>query len=353
MTTATDIKTEKLLVDSLFTKSVREGKVTQLSEVNIDKLTGDASSRAYFRIKGKEASYVACLDQSLTSLKNIEDVDFFAAQKILLKHSVSVPKVLHVDFTKGYVLQEDLGDTTFLKTLSMVETKEDEFQHYKDAIDELIRIHTISLDDLRGTVFKARAFDIEKLMFEVDFTITHLIDGLFDLSLDQKRKTKVRENFKKLVEELALQERVLTHRDFHSRNIMNMEGKLKVIDFQDMRMGIPQYDLVSLLEDCYYKIDEKNKDKLKKYYWEEAKKHKILKKGTNFEWEDFLNFYNKMAIQRTFKALGSFAYIFKKREDIRYLKYIGYSYEQLKSFLFTSPEYRELRTLLSEVYYEY
>lgn len=353
MTTATDIKTEKLFVDSLFSKSVREEKVSALSEIQIEKLTGDASSRAYFRIKGKEGSFVACLDQSLISLKKIEDVDFLAAQKVLLRSKVSVPKILHVDFTKGYVLQEDLGDITFLKTLSLVETKEEEFKHYKAAIDELVKIHTISLSDLKGTVFKARAFDTEKLMFEVDFTITHLIDGLFDLSLEEERKKKVRANFRKIVEDIALQERVLTHRDFHSRNIMNKESKLKVIDFQDMRMGIPQYDLVSLLEDCYYKIDDENKNQLKKYYWEEAKKNGVLKKGTNYEWEDFLKFYNKMAIQRTFKALGSFAYIYKKREDIRYLKYIGYSYEQLKSFMFTDREFRELRTLLSEVYYEY
>jgi len=82
MTTATDIKIEKLLIDSLFAKSVREKKVSALTKIGIEKLTGDASSRSYFRIKGERGAFVACLDQSLTSLKSIEDVDFFPAQKI-------------------------------------------------------------------------------------------------------------------------------------------------------------------------------------------------------------------------------------------------------------------------------
>lgn len=353
MTIATNIKTEKLLIDSLFAKSVREKKVPALTQIEIVKLTGDASSRSYFRINGKEGAFVACLDQSLTSLKNIDDVDFFAAQKVLSKHDVSVPEVLHVDFEKGYVLQEDLGDVTFLRTLSLVETKDEEFEHYKSAIDELIKIHIISISDLQGTIFNARAFGVEKLMSEIDFTITYLIDGLFDLSLDKARKAKVRSKFKRIAEEIARQERVLTHRDFHSRNLMQKKGQLKVIDFQDMRMGIPQYDLVSLLEDCYYKIDDENKTKLKRYYWEEAQKYKVIKEGSNFEWEDFLSFYNKMAIQRTFKALGSFAFIYSKRKDIRYLKYIGYCFEQLKGFLFSNNQYKDLRILLSEVYYEY
>lgn len=353
MTTATDIKTEKLLVDSLFSKSVREGKVEKLTVLEIEKLTGDASSRSYFRIKGKEGSYVACLDQSLTSLRKIDEVDFLSAQKILAKESVSVPEVYHVDFKKGYVLQEDLGDITFLRTLSLIEDKKEEFDHYKKAIDELLKIQKIAIDNLSNTVFAKRSFDVEKFMFEVDFTISHLINGLFELSVDSDRKLKIRNNFLKIVKDLSKQSRVLTHRDFHSRNIMHKACRLKVIDFQDMRMGIPQYDLVSLLEDCYYKVDSENKLQLKKYYWEKARESGVLVEGKNYVWEDFLIYYNKMAIQRTFKALGSFAYIYKHREDIRYLKYIGHSFEQLKGFLFSDKEYKELRTLLSEVYYEY
>ena len=293
------------------------------------------------------------LIQKLTNLKKKDEVDFFSAQELLKEEEVSVPSIFHVEYKKGYVLQEDLGDITFLKSLSTIANKEEELKLYKAAIDELIKLQSIDMDKYKDSVFKNRAFDDEKLMFEVDFTIKHLIDGLFQLEVDKERKSKIRKNFEQIVKEITLEHKVLTHRDYHSRNIMVKANALKVIDFQDMRMGLPQYDLVSLLEDCYYKINSDNKLELKKYYWEKARQAKVIVPGKNYEWDDFQCFYNKMAIQRTFKAIGSFAYIYQKRDDIRYLKYIGYSFEQLKSYLFCEDRYNELRTLLSEVYYEY
>ena len=40
---------------------------------------------------------------------------------------------------------------------------------------------------------------------------------------------------------------VATHRDFHANNLMRApEGTLAVLDFQDLRLGPPDYDAVSL-----------------------------------------------------------------------------------------------------------
>ena len=66
-----------------------------------------------------------------------------------------------------------------------------------------------------------------------------------------------------------------------------------------------------------------------------------------------LQLKDKMAIQRIFKALGSFAYIYRLRGDIRYLKYIGYAFEKLRDILFRYKEFNALRVVLSEIYYEY
>ncbi len=44
---------------------------------------------------------------------------------------------------------------------------------------------------------------------------------------------------------------MLVHRDYHSRNLMlQPDGTLGVIDFQDAVRGPLTYDLVSLLRDC-------------------------------------------------------------------------------------------------------
>src|SRR5690606_14878399 len=118
------------------------------------------------------------------------------------------------------------------------------------------------------------------------------------------------------------------------------------IDFQDARMGVPQYDLVSLLEDCYYKIDEKNKEKLIDYYVSEIGLERLGQSK-----EDFTSLYNAMTLQRVFKAIGSFAYIYEGRKDLRYIKYIGYAMERMRVYLLKKPEYSNLRKLLFTTYY--
>lgn len=349
MTTDTDIKTEKLFVDTLFSKAIRNGDIKDVTVSDVKKLTGDASSRSYYRILTSGENYVGCLDQSLIKLKSKDKVEFYLAQNLLSQENVKVPKIYYMDIAKGFLLQEDLGDTTLLKHLSMIESIEEELSCYKNIISELISIHRIKGDDYTGTPFFKRSFDHEKLMFEVDFTIEHLIKGLFEGISSEDQVELIRSEFEKVVLDIEKQERVLTHRDFHSRNIMMKNGEIKIIDFQDMRMGTPQYDLTSLLEDCYYRVHENNKEELKKYYWNEAIKANV----TAQDYEDFLSHYDKMAIQRTFKALGSFAYIYRKRNDIRYLKYIGYAFEQLRHILLKDPSFDKLRSTLSEIYYEY
>ena len=75
-----------------------------------------------------------------------------------------------------------------------------------------------------------------------------------------------------------------------------------------------------------------------------------LKVLTDFQ--KFNKLYDEMAIQRVFKAIGSFSYIYDKRKDIRYLKYIGFAMEKLKRIFLRNPEYNELRKLIFKHYYE-
>jgi hypothetical protein len=146
---------------------------------------------------------------------------------------------------------------------------------------------------------------------------------------------------------LSAQKMVITHRDFHSRNIMVKDNKYVFIDFQDARWGIPQYDLVSLLEDCYYDLKEENRQKLKRYYYDNLD-HSIHGQKT---YEEFDSLYQDMTIQRVFKAVGSFCYIYNWRKDDRYLKYIGFAMEKIRRTMMDNPRYAELKTKLFQNYY--
>lgn len=49
---------------------------------------------------------------------------------------------------------------------------------------------------------------------------------------------------------LAARPRVLCHRDYHTANLMvDHSERIRVVDYQDARMGASAYDLVSLLLD--------------------------------------------------------------------------------------------------------
>ena len=128
---------------------------------------------------------------------------------------------------------------------------------------------------------------------------------------------------------------------------MIINDKQVVIDFQDARMGTPLYDLVSLLEDCYYKVNDLNKEKLINYYYNEYFK----KLDPTKSYEAYLRIYNLMTIQRVYKAIGSFAFIYEERKDLRYVKYIGYAFEKIRSVMLTNPELDNLRFRLSGLYY--
>jgi hypothetical protein len=58
-----------------------------------------------------------------------------------------------------------------------------------------------------------------------------------------------------------------------------------------------------------------------------------------------------MAIQRVFKAIGSFAYIYADRKDIRYLKYIGFAFEKVRNIMFRHEEFLKERKILAGLYY--
>ncbi len=58
-----------------------------------------------------------------------------------------------------------------------------------------------------------------------------------------------------------------------------------------------------------------------------------------------------MAIQRVYKAIGSFAYIYADRKDLRYVKYIGYAFEKVRAIMLKHDEFAKERKILASLYY--
>jgi aminoglycoside/choline kinase family phosphotransferase len=65
----------------------------------------------------------------------------------------------------------------------------------------------------------------------------HFLEGYRKCDLSVEDRAMIADGFHRLCAEIASWPRVLTHRDFHSRNLMSHRGTLYWIDFQDARMG--------------------------------------------------------------------------------------------------------------------
>ncbi|MBH48002.1 MAG: hypothetical protein CME71_07500 [Halobacteriovorax sp.] len=335
---------ERLLVETLVDESIKK-EVIDSGDYKIQKLTGDASTRRYYRIIFKDKAYVVCLDTPRNESDG--EPDFVIVHRTLEKDNVRVPKILDCDIERGYYLEEDLGDQTFLKQLSLCRSRAEEKLWYVKAVDLLIEMHKVDISTDDQKVYCKRSFDQEKLMSEIQFTFTQFIEGLMNYKKEEYDQASLMTDFTDLCQKISSGPWVFTHRDYHSRNLMIKDEELIVIDFQDARKGLPQYDLCSLLEDCYYETAAENHDDLIKRYWNNFAKDLFHSE------EEFMEQYRLMAVQRIFKAIGSFAYIYRLRGDIRYLRHIGRAFERLKDILFELGQYPNLRQQLASLYYAY
>lgn len=301
----------------------------------VQKLTGDASSRQYWRVNDKK--FMLCHDPNNESFSN-----FIELQKYLNKIGINVPEMRAVQ-SGGHYLLDDLGDQTFLLELSNI-SHEGEYRLYQSAIDIMIKFQSANLNI--PSIVKNRSFDNEKLLYEINMTLKYFLEIM--LKVPSEQIEEIRSDFNLVINELTNKPMCFTHRDYHSRNLMIQNNEIFVIDFQDARMGLPHYDLVSLLEDCYIDTGSVNRKKLLEYYWVNSNKN--LFHSDNFE--DFMQIYYLSLIQRVFKAIGSFAYIYETRKDIRYLKYIGFAMEKIRRTLREINLETNLRSSLLKPYYE-
>ena len=339
--------------DDELARWIRKSKKIQ----SITKIPGDASTRKYYRIISESRSYIVMRMDPFP--KEGKNHPFLIVQQHLEKSKVEVPRVLDMDPEQGYILLEDLGDVTLLRRLQGVCDSNVERALFEKAVDSLVQIQIKASPTKKGKkidAFELR-FDHEKLMWEVNFAIEHFYETYLNRKLSKKDKKQMVDGFSHICQILADVPTVLAHRDFHSRNIMvvqnpvGAEGTLKdrfvIIDFQDARLGPPQYDLVSLLKDSYYQLEESQIAKLVDYY---IVRYEALSK-TRIDREKFNYIFDLMGVQRNFKAIGSFASFLNRRGDPTYLKFIGNTFENIRRTLLKYPEYSKLREILFHYYY--
>ncbi len=286
------------------------------------RLKGDASRRAFYRVPYRTGTAVMMVREEL---EPEEDRSFIDVRNHLAACGAAVPEIYQYDKDNGVILMEDFGDLTLEERLRGADGEA--FSHfYRVAIDGLLTIQILGTSLRCECIARDRAFDRKKLMEELDFFLLHTVEGLYKATLEQGEREAIREGFSLLAARLAALPPVLNHRDYHSRNLMVMDGTLKIVDFQDARMGPCQYDLVSLLRDSYTVLDGSFRNLMVEYYLRESAARGIA-------WHDgemFLERFDLMSLQRNLKACGTFGFMAVARGNENYLKYLEPTFAYVK-----------------------
>jgi aminoglycoside/choline kinase family phosphotransferase len=303
------------------------------SQFEVIQLAGDASSRRYARVVHGEQSMVLMIWDPFNDDGKYPFLNVLAHFE---KHGVLVPKVIAKAPTLGLVLLEDLGDLTLERKFWENQNQALALPYYKQAIDELIKIHYPASQDSKADCVAFRiAFDTEKLLWEMNYGREHLIEKLCQVKLKDGVRAEIDSIFVDICNTLDREEKLICHRDYHSRNVMIKLGKTRVIDFQDARMGSIQYDLVSLLHDSYVDLNDATRAAILEYYLSCASEYRT--KPMNHD--HFHSVFRIQMIQRCFKACGSFSSFYNMREDQRYLKYLGPTIKKVAQVLAQYPSY--------------
>ena len=305
--------------------------VLDSDQFEINFLPGDASFRRYARINLNNKTFML-----MDAPPEKEDcVPFVTIDQFFDSHGVRVPHIVAKDLEQGFLLMEDFGDV-LLSTLLNDATVD---AYYAQSFKQLIELQAID-----GTE-NFPAYSYEKLISEMELLTEWMLPSL-QIQPTQDEKALIKRTFAILANAALAQPQVIVHRDFHSRNLMKIDGEtdLGVIDFQDAVIGADTYDLISITRDAYVQW---NADRVYKWF----KVFYDLLPDTAKQDRDFAQFKRDadfMAIQRHIKILGIFVRLFERDGKTGYLKdlprVMWYLLEESKDYAELQPFMQFIQT---------
>jgi len=332
-------------------------------EIKVTQLTGDASTRVYFRAEAAGASVIVTLygepfDESQPTADRLAGMEAvnpsarltFASDPcahievtgLLIEAGLPVPRVLRVSGADAVMLIEDVGDTR-LKDWLKDRSENDTAEAYRNAVELIVRIQEVTgVAVSSNSICSHLAFDEAKLRWELGFFFSNYFNRYLKVKLDPATSNGVQADFKAMCSELAARPRVLTHRDYHARNLMMREGQIFIIDHQDARMGPASYDLASLLYDPYISLDGQMIEEM-------IERFMALKSDSRTPLEDQSGFraeLNMMIAQRMLKAIGTYSYQAAVMNNTVYVDYIEPAIERALAAMKILDRFHSTRELL-------
>ncbi len=270
-------------------------------------LAADASFRTYERLSKGDAS--AVLMNAPPPMENV--TAFQRVQTLLLDLGLTAPRCLARDLEAGFLLLEDLGDTTFTRALA---DGADERHLYELATDLLIALHRRAPTDGGGLP----PYDESRLEQEVLLLTDWAFEAVTGRPIPGKDRERYLGTWRALWPAACKVPGTLVLRDYHVDNLMVVEGRrgidaCGVLDFQDALCGPITYDLVSLLQDARRDIS---------LLLEQDMMARYLAAFPVLNQNDFTLSYTILGAQRAAKVIGIFTRLSRRDGKHGYLRHI-------------------------------
>ena len=280
--------------------------------VDVSSLTpiaGDASTRDYVRLTHPGGARPSSIGMIMPEPFTKETLPFIDVQRHFIEIDVRAPEIFGVDEEAGVILLEDCGDES-LEDVWRGGGWEEARPHYAAAVEMMAAMQDAPTAPTSGQLALTRSFDSEFFTNELHHTRKYAFEHLLGMETDERALDAA---FRELCKEICRIPFRLTHRDYHSRNLMVSNDEVFAIDFQDARMGPATYDLASLAFDSYVEFEDEERAYLIARYWETCG-HRLFS-----DKEEYERALRATAIQRNLKAIGTFAYQKAVRGADRYL----------------------------------
>jgi len=287
----------------------------------LSKASDDASFRRYFRIERSNLSFIAMDAPPAKENSKL----FINIANLLRSNNIHAPKIIDADLAQGFLLIEDLGNTTFLQALN----GKTNLDLYRLAIDELIKIQKI---DVKTHLLN----QYDQTLLKKELTL--LIDWYLPKNIQQKTIADLNQLFDQLIQNSLNSPQVFVHRDYHCRNLMITHDKITIIDFQDAVVGSNTYDLVSLLKDAYFELSPTEIQTLLTYFYEQD--------NVQVSFAEFEKQFDLMGLQRHLKILGIFKRLSIRDGKHQYLNDIPLVKKHALQMADKYPEFSLLKAIL-------
>lgn len=271
-------------------------------------LAGDASARRYERVRSGDRWAILMI---VPPESGLGVTPFLAVDRWLRAAGLSAPAVLAADADAGLVLLEDLGDDLFARLCAERPAREPEL--YAAAIDLLAAMQR--LDPPAGD-WSPPPYDLAFLLREARLALDWYLPAATGRAVPDTLAAEWDDAAASAVSPFATPA-VPVYRDYHAENLIWLPdradlARVGLLDFQDMLVGHPAYDLVSLLEDARRDVAPELRTAMIRRYRE----------CTGADAEALDHAARALSAQRNLKILGLFTRLARRDGKPRYLDYL-------------------------------